>query len=263
MADKPLPPREKRFRPGISGNPKGRPKGSKNKRTKVRTPALHQTVRYRVDGVWRRMTRREAIVRFAQAQALEPNNADLATLLLQADQKLSAAQAQVDYTERWVHGPNRSPTIRNVEEIVTKLGLGRLIYPDHPAQRVALEPELVSLALSRLEEPLTRDEQKLVVAFTLNPRKVNWPCWWDGHLGKKCRLPARFLAEEEAEWRRALTPAPKAPNSTEPLRYLDLEAEYAKEPKWVCKTTHRPQLSPCDACILQRKGTSRECRQSE
>ena len=73
MARKSPPPVEHRFKPGTSGNPKGRPKGSKNKRTKMRTPALDESVRYPVGRVRRRMTRREAIMRFAQDRSSSIN----------------------------------------------------------------------------------------------------------------------------------------------------------------------------------------------
>ena len=209
MGSKHLPPAEHRFRPGVSPNPKGRPKGSKNKKPKMRTPALDETVKYPVAGVLRRMSRREAIVLYAQSRALHLQDPKLTSLLLEADRKLAEAEAKVDYNavvyfllRGWGGGGD------DFNGMVRNLGLGRLMYRAHRAQRVQLKPDVVTLALSRLDDHrLTRDEQKLVVAFTLTPWKVAWPDWWEKDLRKlKCRLPKRFLIEDEAEWKRAFGP---------------------------------------------------------
>ena len=212
MAEKPLPPVEHRFKPGISPNPKGRPKGSKNKRTKMRTPALDEMVRFPVDGAVRRMKLREAIIRLAIKRAWALQDPKLMKLLSDSYLKLKEAEAAVDYDDVLrVIMPGPSYRIQNVEWMAIRLGLAKLIYRDHPAQRPALKPEAVMQALSGLgDRRLTRDEQKLVVSFTLTPWKVQWPEWWEDDLRtRKCRVPARFLAEDDAEWKRALAPLPR------------------------------------------------------
>jgi hypothetical protein len=61
------PPREHRFKPGQSGNPKGRPKGSKNTATLLRA-ILDRKVEMRTDGLVRKVSVREAmLMRFAEA----------------------------------------------------------------------------------------------------------------------------------------------------------------------------------------------------
>lgn len=262
MAGKRLPPVATRFPPGVSGNPKGRPKGSKNKRPKLRTSALAETVRFPVNGKLRRMPRREAIVRFALMRALSLQDPKLIAFLLESDQKLQEAQAAVDYTKVSSVIPQGIVwRFENLETAVTRLGLGRLIYPNHPAQRVALAPELVTLAVLRMEDhQLTRDQQKLVVSFTLTPWKVAWPLWWDEDLRNgKCRVPERFFAEEDREWALALTKPPPPPRK--PVM-IDFEAEYEKErTAYVCKGTGKTQYPPCPECVRAKVKRKSECLQ--
>ena len=54
------PPRGSRFRPGQSGNPRGRPKGAKNSTT-ILERALDEQVVVNEDGKRKRITKREAI----------------------------------------------------------------------------------------------------------------------------------------------------------------------------------------------------------
>jgi Family of unknown function (DUF5681) len=56
------PPRHSRFRKGRSGNPRGRPRGSKNLAT-LFAEALNETVVVKEDGRRRTITKREAIVK--------------------------------------------------------------------------------------------------------------------------------------------------------------------------------------------------------
>ena len=56
------PPRHTRFKPGQSGNPKGRPKGSKNFAT-ILQQQLTKKITITVDGKPRRMTIQEVIAR--------------------------------------------------------------------------------------------------------------------------------------------------------------------------------------------------------
>jgi len=56
------PPRHTRFKPGQSGNPKGRPKGSKNFAT-ILQQQLTKKITITVDGKPRRMTVQEVIAR--------------------------------------------------------------------------------------------------------------------------------------------------------------------------------------------------------
>jgi Family of unknown function (DUF5681) len=61
------PPEEHRFKPGQSGNPKGRPKGTKNTATVLRE-ILDRKVEMRIGGILRKVCMREAmLMRFAEA----------------------------------------------------------------------------------------------------------------------------------------------------------------------------------------------------
>ncbi len=78
------PPVEHRFRPGQSGHPQGRPKGSKNTNTLLKA-ILDQKVEMRVKGRVRFISVREAILtRFAE-DALKGNTKSAAFLLQRYD----------------------------------------------------------------------------------------------------------------------------------------------------------------------------------
>ena len=64
------PPVNTRFKPGQSGNPKGRPRGSKSFASLMRA-ALSETVQVREDGRLRHISRREAIIKSLIARALK------------------------------------------------------------------------------------------------------------------------------------------------------------------------------------------------
>jgi len=209
MAGKSPPPVEYWFKKGQKSKSNGRPKGSLNKPTKMRTPALDELTLYPVGKVMRRMTRREAIIRLARDRALSLNDPKLTSLLIEADRKLRQAAALLDYESMTtVIGPGAGPGGPNLEEIIPSLGLGKVIYVGHSAQRIALRPEAVTRGLEQLgDERLHRDQQKLVLSFTLTPHKVGWPDWWEPDLrDRKVRVPSRFFIQDDAEWERALTP---------------------------------------------------------
>jgi hypothetical protein len=62
------PPRATRYKPGQSGNSKGRPKRSKNGKT-ILLEALNETVVVSENGVQKRMTKLELLIRTAIARA--------------------------------------------------------------------------------------------------------------------------------------------------------------------------------------------------
>jgi hypothetical protein len=66
------PPKAHRFKPGRSGNPKGRPKGAKSERT-ILLQLLHQTIEMRQGGKIRRITVLEGILRRIVEDSLKGN----------------------------------------------------------------------------------------------------------------------------------------------------------------------------------------------
>jgi hypothetical protein len=78
------PPAEHQFRPGQSGHPQGRPKGSKNTNAILKS-VLDQKIEIRVKGRLRLISVREAIItRFAE-DALKGNTKSAAFLLQRYD----------------------------------------------------------------------------------------------------------------------------------------------------------------------------------
>jgi hypothetical protein len=79
-----VPPQAHQFRPGQSGNPKGRPKGSQNTDTIIRE-ILDRKVEVRVGGILRKISVRQAILtRFAE-DALKGNPKSAAFLFNRYD----------------------------------------------------------------------------------------------------------------------------------------------------------------------------------
>ena len=147
-------------------------------------------------------------MRYARDRALALNDPQLTSLLVEAERKAKLAESLLDYRSIIpVLMLGRGPGGPTLEEAVERLGLGKMICVDHSAQRVAFYPEAISLALRHLgDEHLSRDEQKLVLAFTITPYKVEWPEWWEPDLRlKKVRVPARYFREDDAEWERTLS----------------------------------------------------------
>ena len=75
------PPASGRFKPGTSGNPKGRPKGTRNFVTLLQQE-LQQTVTVNENGRKRKITRQQAMVKRIVANAL---NGDARAILLLID----------------------------------------------------------------------------------------------------------------------------------------------------------------------------------
>ena len=74
------PPKEYRFKKGRSGNPKGRPKGSKNMAT-VMKDLLERPMTIRQNGQERRVTFGEAFVHRLAARSLEGSPRDMIALM--------------------------------------------------------------------------------------------------------------------------------------------------------------------------------------
>lgn len=86
------PPKQTRFRPGQTGNPKGRPKGSKNLKTLVEQE-LRQMVAIRENGRRSTVTKRKAIAKQLVKKAAEGQDRAIITLLKMDDELEAAATA--------------------------------------------------------------------------------------------------------------------------------------------------------------------------
>ena len=64
------PPKAKQFKPGRSGNPKGRPKGSRNLATDL-AAELGEQITVREDGRSRRISKQRALIKSLMARALQ------------------------------------------------------------------------------------------------------------------------------------------------------------------------------------------------
>jgi len=96
LTDKPYqvgfgrPPQHSRFTPGKSGNPRGRPKGSRNAVSVLRDQ-LAQTIDVTVNGKMKRMTMLEGIVKAAAVKGLKGDPRPLIQAL-ELLEKLEAGQ---------------------------------------------------------------------------------------------------------------------------------------------------------------------------
>jgi hypothetical protein len=89
------PPKEHRFQPGESGNPKGRPKGAKNTSTLLRK-ILDSKIEVRTGGTVRKISVREAILtRFAEA-ALKGDTKSAGFLLQRYDMPETAEEHAIN-----------------------------------------------------------------------------------------------------------------------------------------------------------------------
>ena len=113
------PPIATRFKPGQSGNPKGRPKGSKNMLTLLREE-LDQKITVTSDGRTQRMSKRKVAVRQQVDRAVKGDPKAFAMMV-----KLEGQVPAVDETESAgiPRGPSEIPS-EVYEEILASLRAG-------------------------------------------------------------------------------------------------------------------------------------------
>ena len=109
------PPKHTQFRPGQSGNPKGRPKGSKNLKTEL-AEVLAETVVVREGDVTRKVSKRRALLT-SQANRAIKGDAKSAALITALDTRLLGDGDDAVDIKEIVHEDDRAV----VETLKTRL----------------------------------------------------------------------------------------------------------------------------------------------
>lgn len=166
------PPTNTRFVKGQSGNPAGRPR----KRLPSLAPnaaILERLVTVREGGRERQVTAAEAFLLQLLKRGLEGGGLAARTAL---------GLIQQAKTRRQMDAPFQVTLLcvapGSVSHAMERLGMAIKIDPYSDSARMELEPWIVQAALSRLSQPLSVEQQRIVVAATHLPKKVRWPEWW-------------------------------------------------------------------------------------
>jgi Family of unknown function (DUF5681) len=170
------PPRSTRYRPGVSGNPKGRPKRKGQGLPYARILDRIVTIKEGVGA--RQVTAEQAFLVYLRKKALDGNEA--------AQERLEEIQA---FSREFYSDPDIDDVFSIVRVIVSpdnpnlpllQLKMAVKLYRYEPHAQIKLEPWLVQRALDRLgDRRLNATQQATVVAATRTPGKVQWPDWWE------------------------------------------------------------------------------------
>lgn len=169
------PPKAARFAKGVSGNPRGRPKGRKPELP--HEAVLGRMITIRKDGREQEVTAEEAFLLHIGKAGLDGDGpAARATLEV-------LERTRVRQTEAARNGPDIINLVAvapgSVTPALEPLRMARRLDAYRQTARIMLEPWLVEAALKRLgSRKLTVDEQRIVIAATRTPNKVRWPVWW-------------------------------------------------------------------------------------
>ena len=169
------PPASSRFRKGQSGNPRGRPVGSK--RQAPYEQVLGQMVTVREGETTRRVTAAEAFLLHITHQGLSgdvPAAGAAMAAIEGARERIIPGDRATELIVCWGVAPGSVNTALIPLRMAVKLDAYR------PTARMALEPWLVDRALARLgQRRLTIAEQQTVWKAARTPWKVAWPEWWE------------------------------------------------------------------------------------
>jgi len=169
------PPKATRFRKGQSGNPRGRPKGSR--RDIPYDSVLGQMVTVRENGIERRLTAAEAFLLHLARKGLEGESSS-------ARQTLAAIEAAreknlINDTEPLIIILTTFEEPGSVGDALEHLRMARRLDRYRDTRRYVLEPWIVEAALARVApRQLSLEQQKIVLKATRAPAKVKWPEWW-------------------------------------------------------------------------------------
>jgi hypothetical protein len=171
------PPIASQFKPGQSGNWKGRPKGKKPKRPE--DVVLDQMVTVRENGLERVLRADQAFLLHLASQGLAMGGATARAAMEALANRPSKGTEQK--TRKIVF--TLYPEAGDVGRATRSLQITTLLDPERPTAYLRLETWIVEAALARLgERQLTQSEQEVVVAATRMPHKVRWPAWWTAGL---------------------------------------------------------------------------------
>lgn len=161
---------------GTSGNPSGRPKGSR--RAPPYEAILGQNITIKENGESRELIAQEAFQLRLLELAPKGNYAAARAIEVLESEHLSV-QSSAEVTQRQIIVHLVTPG--SVNSALELLNMGTVLDRYREANaRVVLEPWLVTAALERLGEGrLSRSEQEEVVQATRTPKKMAWPDWWE------------------------------------------------------------------------------------
>jgi hypothetical protein len=141
------PPRHTQFRPGMSGNAKGRPKGAKNFATVIEEE-LRARIEVTENGRRKRISKREAIAKQTVNRAAAGDLKATSTLLNEA--RFHESQNQGPIAQAPVLGPEDQMVMRNI--------LQRIWHSEPSCLDPASSPDLPSE--SKLSSPPQSDERE-------------------------------------------------------------------------------------------------------
>lgn len=170
-------PPANRFKRGQSGNPKGRPKGAKNKGLPY-DAVLGRLVTVRENGQERTVTAAEALLLKLTQRGLKFGGSvaqQLAGVLHTQRERLEQERKLEEGMSIALVGVAPG----SVNSALQDLRMGKIRDVRRPSAKMFLEPWIVTRALERFgERRLSVEEQIEVLGATRTPHKVIWPSWW-------------------------------------------------------------------------------------